>query len=227
MSGAPMTPPQDLFRELPELGNLLFCMLAGPDVTVKSWAAYYLAYAHIDRLCHEHSQATGYLARGFIGAAGMVDRRAIEGINACLTRLDTQFRALVDLLVRVECRAQVDYGAPELKRLVSLHFSPTSPWYLASEQHYCSGRVFADGLVLRRTCVPLDPLPDAAVMAAQGQDLVHRQTFGLGSQRSRGLLVRTARQVQTRLNQVYAALGAFFVARCPSVTELLHPSAIR
>jgi hypothetical protein len=127
----------------------------------------------------------------------------------------------------VECRAQVDYGAPELKRLVSLHFSPTSPWYLASEQHYCSGRVFADGLVLRRTCVPLDPLPDAAVMAAQGQDLVHRQTFGLGSQRSRGLLVRTARQVQTRLNQVYAALGACFVARCPSVSELLHPSAIR
>jgi len=123
----PISPPQDLFRELPELGNLLFCMLAGPAVTVKSWAAYYVAYAHIDRLCHELSQAIGYLARGFVGAAGAVDRPATDGINACLSRLDTQFRALADLLVRIECRAQVDYGAPELKRVVSLHFSPTSP----------------------------------------------------------------------------------------------------
>lgn len=90
MTGArTLTPPQDLFRELLDLGNLLFCVLAGPAVRVRRWPSYYLAYAHVDRLCHEVNQATGYLARGFIGTAGAVDRPAIESANVCLPRLET------------------------------------------------------------------------------------------------------------------------------------------
>ena len=109
MTGArPLTPPQDLFRELLELGNLMFCVLAGPTVRVRRWPSYYLAYAHFDRLCQEVSQATEYLARGFIGTAGAVDRPAIESANECLSRLETQFRALVDLLVRIERHSQVE-----------------------------------------------------------------------------------------------------------------------
>lgn len=128
--------------------------------------------------------------------------------------------------MRIEQHTQVEYGAPELKRVVRHLFSPSSPCYLAVQQRYCAGRVSLDGLVLRRAHVPLDPMPDAAAIATPGQDLVHQQEFELGSPQSRILLTRTARQVQTRLNQVYAALGESFVTHCPSVSELLHPSAI-
>jgi ABC-type transporter Mla subunit MlaD len=47
--------------------------------------------------------------------------------------------------------------------------------------------------------------------------------FELVSDQSRTLLGRTARKVQTDLNQVYAALGDFLVDRSPSISELLHP----
>jgi hypothetical protein len=218
------TPPQLLFRELIELGNLMFNMLTGPHVTVKRWSAYYLVYMEVERLCLDLSQTTGYLARPFIEPDGRLDTRRIEGVNACLARIDSHFRTLVDLLARIERQQLVSYHKPALEDVIRIHFLPESAWYQACQAHYCAGRVAPDGLVLARMALLFDPYPICQVADIQQKNLLQRQRFRLLPTQSRTLLGRTSREVQVKLNQVYAGLGAFFVANCPSVKELLHPS---
>lgn len=79
-----ITPPQELFRELAEMGNLVLSMLAGPQVTVRRWPAYYMVYLKLDQLCRELSRATAALSRGFIAPDGRVDTLRIEAANAGL-----------------------------------------------------------------------------------------------------------------------------------------------
>lgn len=218
-----MTPPQELFRELTDLGNLIFSMLTGPQVVVKRWPAYYLVYVQVDGLCREVNQTIGYLSRGFIDADGKASSDRIEHVNACLAQIDGHCRTLVDLLARIECKSLVSHGKPSLKDVVSMHFSPKSVWYQALQQHYCSGRIAPDGRVMERRVLLIDPYPDPGAISTDATGLVEHQTFELTSEQSRILLGRTVRKVQTNLNQVYAALGEFFVGRCPSISELLHP----
>lgn len=71
--------------------------------------------------------------------------------------------------------------------------------------------------------LPLDPHPAVRAGGSRDAGFVEHQTFELVSERSRALLGRTGRKVQTDLNQVYAALGDFLADRCPSARELLHP----
>jgi hypothetical protein len=217
------SPPQELFRELADLGNLVFSMLTGSRVVVKRWPVYYQVYVLVDGLCREVSRTTGYLSRGFIEEDGTVSSDRIEGANACLARIDGHCRALVDLLARIERQALVSYGKPALKHVVSSHSSPKSAWYLAFHLQYCSGRVAPDGRVLERSVLPVDPYPASGATHTDETSLVEHQAFELASDQSRTLLGRTIRQVQTNLNQVYAALGDFFVSHCPSTSELLHP----
>jgi hypothetical protein len=221
-SPSKITPPQDLFRELADLGNLVFNMLAGPQVVVRRWPAYYMAYLEVDRLCWEVSQATGGLSRGFLTPEGAVDPGRIEDVNACLAKIDGHVRTLVDLLARIERHRLVDHGKTALKAVVDHHFSPKSAWWRDFQQQYCSGRVAPDGRILARNVLLIDPYPAPDSQEVNGEGLV-QQRFDLASDQSRTLLGRTARGVQTRLNQVYAALGEFFVGNCPSVHELLHP----
>lgn len=217
------TPPQELFRELVDLGNLVFSMLTGPLVVVKRWPAYYLVYVQVDGLCREVSRATGYLSRGFIETDGRVSSDRIERANACLAQIDGHCRTLIDLLARIECQALASHGKPTLKNVVSRHFSPESAWRQAFQQQYCAGRIAADGRVMERSVLLIDPYPDSGVPSTVGVSLVAHQSFELASDQSRTVLGRTTRKVQTSLNQVYAALGDFFASQCPSISALLHP----
>jgi hypothetical protein len=217
------TPPQQLFRELTDLANLVFSMLTGPQVLVKRWPVYYLVYVQVDGLCREVSRTTGYLSRGFIDADGTVGSDRIKDVNACLARIDRHCLTLIDLLARVELHALASHGKPALKNVVTSHFSPESAWCLAFRQQYCSGRVAPDGRVLERSVLLIDPYPSSGATGIDATCLVEHQTFELASDQSRTLLGRTTRKVQTNLNQVYAALGNFFVDRCPSISDLLHP----
>jgi hypothetical protein len=217
------TPPQYLFRELADLGNLVFNMLAVPQVVVRRWPAYYMAYLEIDRLCWDVSRVTGGLSRGFLAPDAAADPGRIEDVNNCLTRIDGHVRTLVDLLEHIERHRLVEHGRPALKAVVDHHFSPNSAWRCAFQQKYCSGRVSPDGRILARSVLPIDPHPTPDAPAGDEEGLVQQQRFDLVSDQSRTLLGRTARGVQTGLNQVYAALGEFFVGNCPSVHELLHP----
>lgn len=220
------TPPQELFRELTDLGNLMFSMLVGPQVQVRHWPAYYMAYLDLARLCWELSRTTGHLARGFSTADDTVDGERINDVNAGLARVDGILRTLVSLLAQMEGQGLVSHGKPALKNVVDKHFSPTSAWYAAFQEHYCSGRVTADGRILGRNTLLIDSHPAFAQAGTAEKTLVERQTFELVSAQSRALLARTARSVQTKLNQVLAALGRFFADHCPSVSALLHPSMI-
>lgn len=217
------TPPQELFRELTDLGNLIFSMLTGPQVVVKRWPAYYMVYFQVDGLCREVSRTTGFLSRGFTELDGTVSSDRIEGANACLTRIDEHCRALVDLLARIESYTLVSHGKATLKDVVFTHFSPKSAWYLAFRQQYCSGRVSPNGRILERDVLRIDPHPASRATDIEASSLVEHQTFELASDHSRTLFGRTTRHVQTSLNQVYAALGDFFVGHSPSTSELLHP----
>jgi hypothetical protein len=98
-----------------------------------------------------------------------------------------------------------------------------SPKYAAFHLQYCAGRVASDGRVLERSVLLVDPYPAFGAPRIDETNLVEHQTFELASDQSRTLLGRTIRTVQTNLNQVYAALGDFFVSHCPSISELLHP----
>jgi hypothetical protein len=218
------TPPQELFRELTDLGNLVFSMLTGPQVTVRRWPAYYAVYLEFDRVCQDVNRTTGYLSQAFTRPDDKVDAGRIEAVNACLARIDQSFRRIVDLLARMESRRLVDSGKPALQQIVRTYFAEDSSWYLAFQSQYRSGRVAADGHFLERSVLLLDPYHPDGLANADGTNLVQRQTFELTSERSRTVLGRTARQVQVRLNQVYAALGNFFVEHCAAVTDLLHPS---
>jgi hypothetical protein len=218
-----ITPPQDLFRELADLGNLVFNMLAGPQVAVRRWPAYYMAYLEVDRVCWEVSRVTGGLSRGFLTSEGVADPGRIEDVNACLARIDGHVRTLVDLLAHIERHRLVDHGRPALRSVVDHHLSQKSAWRRYFQQQYCSGRVSPDGRILARSVLLIDPYPVQGAPGVDEEGLVQQQRFDLVSDQSRTLLGRTARGVQTRLNQVYAALGEFFVGNCPSVHELLHP----
>jgi hypothetical protein len=113
-----------------------------------------------------------------------------------------------------------------LQQIVRAQFAADSPWYLTCHTQYRSGIVAPDGRFLERSVVPLDPYRADGLANTDGTALVQRHTFELTSERSRTVLGRTARQVQVRLNQVYAALGDFFVEHCAAVTDLLHPSLV-
>jgi len=217
------TPPQELFRELADLGNLIFGMLTGPQVAVRRWPPYYMVYVGVDGLCREVSRATGYLSRGFTEPDGTVGADRIEGANACLARIDGHCRALADLLARIARHGLVTCGRPALLDVVSRHFSAESAWYQVFQQQYCSGRIAPDGRVLERNVLLIDPHPASRATDGEKRNPLERQTFELVSDQSRTLLGRRARKVQTDLNQVYTALGDFFVGRCSSVSELLHP----
>lgn len=217
------TPPQALFRELADLGNLIFNMLAGAQVTVRRWPAYYMVYLEVDRLCREVNQMAGYLARGFVESDGSADAARITLANTCSARIDGHARAIVDLLARIDCHGLVNHGNPALKTIIDSHFSAKSPWYRAFQAQYCSGRVTVDGRILERTALTIDPHSRVAETASKAGNFAERQTFELASTRSCSLHGRTARKVLATLNQVYAALGDFFVTHCPSVRELLHP----
>jgi hypothetical protein len=218
------TPPQALFRELVELGNVIFNMLTGPHVTVSHWPAYYMVYLQVGRLCRDLSQTTGHLGRSFVELNGEVDTPRIVAANACLARIGRHVRVIVDLLGRIEDRRLVIYGKPALQHVVQAHFSVGSAWYQVCQAQYCAGHIRPDGLVLDRTALLIDPYPIDRVPDIAEKNFLQRQRFRLLPMQSRTLLRVTSREVQVRLNQVYAALGEFFVSRCPSVTDLLHPS---
>jgi len=218
-----ITPPQELFRELAEMGNLVFSMLAGPQVTVRRWPAYYMVYLELDRLCRELSRTTAALSRGFIAPDGRVDTLRIEAANAGLARIEEHMRRMVGLLAHIGRHALVDHGSPALKAVVVHHLSPESAWFAAFHERYRAGRISPEGRVLERSVLPFDPVPLHGSTAIDALTGTGDQMFDLVSAQSRIVLGRTARNVQEKLNHVYASLGAFFVANCPSVQELLHP----
>jgi len=218
------TPPQLLFRELAELGNLTFSMLTGPHVTVKRWPAYYLVYMEVERLCPDLIQVTGHMAHPFVAPDGRLDTQRIDSVNACLTRIEGGFRTIVDLLSRIERQQLISYRKPALQKVIRTHLLPGSAWYQACHTQYCAGRVTPDGLVLNRMMLLFDPCPVDHVADIQQKNLLQDQRFRLLPTQSRTLLCRTSREVQLRLKQVIAALAGFFVEHCPSVKELLHPS---
>ena len=153
------TPPQELFRELTDLGNLIFSMLTGSQVVVKRWPADYMVYLQVDQLCREVSRATGYLSRGFIEPDGHASAERIDQANACLIQIGACCRAVVDLLARIERHGLVSYGNPALKNIVASHFSSKSAWFLAFQAQYCSGQVSRDRRLLERNVLLLDPHP--------------------------------------------------------------------
>lgn len=81
------TPPQQLFRELADLGGLVFAMLTGPQVAVGCRTAYSMAFVAVEGLCREVSRATGGLSRGFMTREGVADPSRIADANACLGRI--------------------------------------------------------------------------------------------------------------------------------------------
>jgi hypothetical protein len=218
------TPPQALFRELVELGNVTFNILTGSHLAVRHWPAYYMIYVQVGRLCRDLSQATGHLGRPFVEVNGEVDTPRIVAANACLARIGRHVRLVVDLLGRIEHRRLVIYGKPALQDIVQAHFLGGSAWYQLCQAEYCAGHIAPDGLVLDRTALLIDPYPIDRVPDIQEKNLLQRQRFRLLPMQSRTLLGVTSREVQVKLNQVYAALGEFFVSQCPSVTDLLHPT---
>jgi hypothetical protein len=209
-----------LLRELTELGNLVFGMFAGPHVTVRHWPVYYRLYVEVDGLCREVNRLAGHFARGFIDAGDTVDAERIAVANACLARVDGHVRAMAALLAEVVRDRLVIPGNPALLQIVDRHFSPRSCWYRGLQEHYRSGCIAPDGRTLARTVLPIDL---HAAQWREGETTVEQQQFELSSMQARTLNGRTIRQVQTALNQVYAALGKCFVERCPSVGALMHP----
>lgn len=209
-----------LLRELTELGNLVFGMFAGPHVIVRHWPVYYRVYVEVDGLCREVNRLAGHLARGFIHADDTVDADRIADANACFARVDGHVHTTVALLADVVRDRLVIPGNPTLVQIADRHFAPESQWYRSVQAHYRSGCVAPDGRTLARTVLPIDPHP-----ARWGGDeaSIEQQQFELAPAYMRTLNDRTIRQVQTALNQVYAALGGCFVQRCPSVGALLHP----
>lgn len=211
-----------LLRELTALGNLVFSMFAGPHVTVRHWPAYYRVYVEVDGLCREVNRLGGHLARGFIEADGMADADRIADANACFARVDTHVRALAALLADIVRDRLVIPAKPALVHIMDRHFAPDREWYRGLLAHYRSGCVAPDGRTLARTVLPMDLQP----AQWQGDEArVEWQQFELAAEHARVVNGRTIRQVQTALNQVYAALGRCFVQRCPSVAALLHPLA--
>jgi hypothetical protein len=220
------TPPQELFRDLADLANLVFNLLTGPQVAVRRWPVYYMIYVEIDGLSRDISRTTGFLSHAFTEPDGSVNAARIEGINACLARVDRHVRTIVELLGRMAQHRLIAHGNPALMDIVRTHFSPKSEWYQACQKQYCAGLVSPDGRVLERTVLLLDPYPSHGAAGIEENNPVQLQTFELVSEQSRAVLGRTTRQVQVKLNQVYAALGNFFVHHCPSVKDLLHPSML-
>lgn len=217
-TGQPASAPH-LLRELTELGNLVFGMFAGPQVTVRHWPVYYRVYLEVDGLCREVSRLAGHFARGFIDTGDTVDAERIAAANACLARVDGHVRAIAALLAEVVRERLVIPANPTLVRIVDRHFSPESDWYRGLQRHYRSGCIAPDGRTLARTVLPIDPHP----AQWRADEAPVEQQFELASAYARTLHGRTIRQVQMALNQVYAALGTWFVQRCPSVGALLHP----
>lgn len=214
------TSAPNLLRELTELGNLVFGMFAGPQVTVRHWPVYYLVYVEVDGLCREVNRLAGHLARGFIDPGGTVDADRITEANACFGRVDGHVRTMTVLLAEVVHDRLVIPGNPALVQIVDRHFAPESDWYRGMQAHYQSGCVAPDGRTLARTVLPLDP----HLAQWRGDEApVELQHFELAPEYARTLNGRTIRQVQMALNQVYAALGGCFVQRCTSVSALLHP----
>ena len=209
-----------LLRELTELGNVVFGMFAGPNVTVRHWPVYYRVYVEVDGVCREVNRLVGHLARGFIDAGDTVAADRIADANACFARVDGHVRAMAALLAEVVRDRLVITGNPALVQIVDRHLAPESYWYRGVQAHYRSGCVAPDGRTLARTVLPIDPHPGQW----RGDEApVEQQQFELASEHARTVNGRTIRQVQTTLNQVYAALGECFVQRCPSVSALLHP----
>jgi hypothetical protein len=209
-----------LLRELTELGTVVFGMFAGPHVAVRHWPVYYRMYVEVDGLCREVNQLAGYLAREFIDADATVDVSRIVDANACFARVDGHVRAMAVLLADVVRDRLVIPGNPALVQIVDRHFAPESQWYQGVQGHYRSGCVAPDGRMLARTVLRIDPHP---AQWRGDEASVEQQQFELSSEYVRTVNGRTVRQVQTALNQVYAALGECFVQRCPSVSALLHP----
>jgi hypothetical protein len=220
------TPPQELFRELSDIGGLVFNLLTGPKLKVKRWPPYYQIYVELDRLCWSVSRATAYLLEPFDEADGHPDLDRIEGANLCFGRIDASFKAIVNILAHMDRRQLIMYENPPLKDLVYNHFSPKSAWYMALNEQYFSGRISANGRMLERNALLLDPVPTYRVLDIEEKHLAPWQNFDLTSEESRTVLVRTVNQVQKRLGEVYAAVGSHFVSNCLSVKELLHPSMI-
>lgn len=217
-----LTPPQALFRDLADLGNLVFNMLAGPNVTVRRWPAYYMVYLELDGLCWELSRAAGPLSRGFAAADGIVDAARIGAANAGLARIGAHVQRIMELLAHSVRHGLVEHGAPGLTAVVQHHFAHDSTWHAAFQQGYQAGRVSSDGHFLARRVLPLDPYPAPGAGAARVHAVEH-QVFDLLAAQSRKVQGRALRDVQQKLNHVLAAVGRFFAAQCPSVGELLHP----
>lgn len=209
-----------LLRELIELGNLVFGMLAGPNVTVRHWPVYYRVYVEVDGLCREVNRLAAHLMRGFVDTNGTVDANRAGDANACFARIDGHVRAIAALLADVVRDRLVIPGNPTLVEIVDLHFVPESDWYRGVQAHYRSGCITPDGRTLARTVLPIDPHQNGL---RGNEATVDQQRFDLVSDSARTHNGRTTRQVQTALNQVYAALGDYLVRNCPSVSALLHP----
>lgn len=219
------TPPQELFRDLVDLANVLFGLLTGPQVAVRRWPVYYMVYVEVDGLCRAISRTTGYLSRAFTEPDGSVNAARIEGVNACLARVDRHVRMIVELLGRVTQHRLIDHGNPALMDIVRMHFSPQSRWYRDHWKAYRAGHVSPNGRVLERTVLLLDPCPSQEAGIGE-KNPVEKHTFDLASGQSQAVLARAARQVQMTLNQVYTALGSSFAQHCPSVKDLLYPSML-
>jgi hypothetical protein len=209
-----------LLRELVDLGNLVFGMFTGPLASVRHWPVYYRMYVEVDGLCREVGGLAGPLARGFIDVDGSVAADRIAHANACFARVDGHVRAMVALFADVVRDRLVIPGKPALVSIVDRLFAPESQWCCSVQMNYRSGCVAPDGCTLSRTVLAIDPLPTGRL----GDEIpVEHQQFEVAPAYARTVNGRTIRQVQSALNQVYAALGECFVQHCPSVGALLHP----
>lgn len=202
-------PPQQLFRELADLGGLVFAMLTGPQVAVGCWTAYSMAYVAVEGLCREVSRATGGLSRGFMTREGTADPRRIADANACLGRIGEHARTLIELLATMERDRLVIHGKPALQDVVAYHLATDGAWHRAFQERYCPGRVAPDGGILERSVLRIDPHPSLCACVDGSGPSVERHVFALEREQSRTRLGRTGRDVQVKLNQVYAAMGAF------------------
>jgi hypothetical protein len=218
------TPAHEFLAELGDINAFILNVLDSPRKAQWRWTSFYRLYIDVDRLAGLLVRVNRIFRPPFEEFGGVpAVEELVASHNELFAMLDEQQKTVVQWLFQMYRYTGSNPTYPAVHESLKAHVHPKSGWYQTFMSEYRSGVLAADGNMLRRTVLPIDPgATSVPIDGTTAMCMLRQQSFDISTPAARLALARATDEVQSRLGKVGAAMTAFLAANC-TLSDLLHP----
>lgn len=220
------TPPQELFREIREIDQMILDLIATPSTVTWHWPSYYLLYVDIDSMGWLLRSAASVVVEPFVGNdKGVPIAECVAQANESFSQLERRLTSIVGRLWQLSRNFATTIDDKALNYRMRCHFHPKSEWFQAFSDQYSAGKIAPDGRTLTRTVLLVDVQPMDRMPDLLEKGLVQHHAFDLTAEPVSNTLADAALAAVTEHDKVCGAMMNFFLQHC-TVQDLAHPSSV-